>query len=112
MKELAQAIPVLAPQLLGAVDRLFDLLPLARNHYYHPAMKGSWSIKAVLPTIAPELEYSNLTVAHGGMAQDAYLDLIGNELSDTDKVELRKALLAYCEQDTLAMVRINSRWKA
>ena len=51
-------------------------------------------------------------MAHGGMAQDAYLDLIGNELSDTDKVELRKALLAYCEQDTLAMVRINSRWKA
>lgn len=108
MKELAEAMPDLAPQLLAAVDRLFDLLPLARNHYYHPAMKGSWSIKAVLPTIAPELDYSNLTVAHGGMAQDAYLDLIGTELSGADKVELRKALLAYCEQDTLAMTKINA----
>lgn len=106
MKELAEAISDLAPQLLAAADRLFDLLPLARNHYYHPAMKGSWSIKAVLPTIAPELDYSNLTVSHGGMAQDAYLDLIGSELSDSDKVELRKALLAYCEQDTLAMVKV------
>lgn len=106
MKELADALPELAPQLLAAVDRLFDLLPLARNHYYHPAMKGSWSIKAVLPTIAPELDYSNLTVSHGGMAQDAYLDLISTELSDADKVELKEALLAYCEQDTLAMVFI------
>ena len=106
IKELAEAYPDLAQQLLGAVDRLFDLLPLARNHYYHPDMKGSWSIKAVLPTIAPELDYSNLAVAHGGMAQDAYLDLIGNDLSDADKVELRRALLAYCEQDTLAMVKV------
>ena len=73
-------------------------------------MKGSWSIKAVLPTIAPELDYSNLTVSHGGMAQDAYLDLIGKELSETDKVGLRAALLAYCEQDTLAMLRIAKNW--
>ncbi len=106
MKELAEAMPDLAPQLLAAVDRLFDLLPLARNHYYHPAMKGSWSIKAVLPTIEPELDYSKLTVSHGGMAQDAYLDLIGADLSDVDKIELKKALLAYCEQDTFAMLKV------
>lgn len=106
MKELAEAFPDLAPALLAAVERLFDLLPLARNHYYHPDMKGSWSIKAVLPTIAPELDYSNLAVSHGGMAQDAYLDLIGNELSGVEKVELKKELLAYCEQDTMAMVKL------
>ena len=106
MKELAEAFPDLAPALLAAVESLFDLLPLARNHYYHPAMKGSWSIKAVLPTIAPELDYSNLAVAHGGMAQDAYLDLIGNELSVVENAKLKDNLLAYCEQDTLAMVKV------
>ena len=110
MKELAEAFPDLAPALLAAVERLFDLLPLARNHYYHPDMKGSWSIKAVLPTIAPELDYANLTVSHGGMAQDAYLELIGTEFTDVEKAELRKALLAYCEQDTLAMVKIQQRF--
>jgi len=112
MKELAEAFPDLMSVLLAAVDRLFDLLPLARNYYYHPAMKGSWSIKNVLPTIAPELDYSNLAVAHGGMAQDAYLDLIGNELSGAEKTELRKALLAYCEQDTLAMVKIGQKFRS
>jgi hypothetical protein len=29
--------------------RIVDLLVLARQHYYHPSMKGSFSIKAVLP---------------------------------------------------------------
>lgn len=106
MKELAEAFPDLAPALLAAVESLFDLLPLARNHYYHPAMKGSWSIKAVLPTIAPDLNYSNLAISHGGMAQDAYLNLIGKELSDSEKADLKKSLLAYCMQDTLAMVRL------
>ena len=112
MKELAEAFPDLALQLLAGVNRLFDLLPLARNHYYHPAMKGSWSIKAVLPTIASELDYSNLTVSHGGMAQDAYLDLIGDEMSPEDKAVLQNGLLAYCEQDTLAMVKIARNWSA
>ena len=111
MKELAEAFPDLAPALLAAVDRLFDLLPLARNHYYHPDMKGSWSIKDVLPTIAPELDYGNLTVSHGGMAQDAYLNLMGTELSYAEKLDLRRGLLAYCEQDTLAMVAIIRDWR-
>lgn len=111
MKELAEAFPDLAAQLLSAVDRLFDLLPLARNHYYHPAMRGSWSIKAVLPTIAPELDYSNLSVSHGGMAQAAFLELIGAELSEGDKTELKTALLAYCKQDTLAMIKLQNAFK-
>ena len=110
MRELAAEYPDLASQLLAAVDRLFDLLPLAREHYYHPAMKGSWSIKAVLPTIAPELSYDNLTVAHGGMAQEAYLDLIGAKLTTAEKAPLEAALLAYCEQDTLAMVKVLHRF--
>ena len=32
---------------------MVDLLPIYRNHYYHRDMRGSWSIKAVLPTVAP-----------------------------------------------------------
>ena len=39
--------------------------------------KGSWSIKAVLPTVAPELDYSGLGEVRDGIgAQGAYLELI------------------------------------
>jgi hypothetical protein len=63
---LARAFPDLADPLRAVADRLFDLLPLTRAHYYHPAMKGSWSIKAVLPTVAPDLDYGALGEVRDG----------------------------------------------
>jgi len=53
MAELAGAFADLAPALSEAMERIVDLLPLARQNYYHREMRGSWSLKAVLPTIAP-----------------------------------------------------------
>ncbi|MDP3183088.1 MAG: DUF2779 domain-containing protein, partial [Desulfobaccales bacterium] len=44
MQELAEYYPDLAPALEAAIDRIVDLLPIAREHYYHPDMRGSWSI--------------------------------------------------------------------
>jgi hypothetical protein len=107
LKELAERFPDLAAVLLAINERIFDLLPVMREHYYHPAMKGSWSIKAVLPTIAPELDYSNLSGAkNGGQAQDDYLNLI-NPKTDVEKREsLRNGLIAYCGRDTEAIVRL------
>ena len=112
MKELAQDFPDLAVPLLAAVERLFDLLPIARNHYYHPEMKGSWSIKKVLPTIAPELNYANLEVGDGGMAQDAYREAVDPGTPEGRRLQIRAAMLEYCKQDTLAMVKIAHAWSA
>lgn len=106
LQESAEAFPELAPRIQSIIDRLFDLLPLSRDHYYHPDMLGSWSIKAVLPTIAPELSYEGLTVAHGSAAQEAFAEILAPETSEEGRAELRQALLEYCERDTLAMVRI------
>ena len=106
LKESAEAFPDLAPRIQSIIDRLFDLLPLSREYYYHPEMCGSWSIKAVLPTIAPELGYEGLAVAHGGAAQEAFAEILASETSEARREELRQGLLAYCERDTLAMVRI------
>lgn len=106
MQELADYYPDLAPTLSAAIDRLVDLLPIAREHYYHPDMRGSWSIKAVLPTIAPDLAYDNLEVANGGMAQEAFAEIMHAETSPERRQQLHDALLLYCERDTLAMVRI------
>lgn len=83
--------------------RLVDLLPLTRNHYYHPDMEGSWSLKAVIPTVPGGSDYSDLgEVQEGGAAQLAYAEAIAPETSPRRKVELRDALLKYCERDTEA----------
>ena len=106
MQELAEYFPDLESSLTAIIKRLVDLLPIAREHYYHPDMRGSWSIKAVLPTIAPDLRYDNLEVANGGMAQDAFTEIMQAETLPERRQQLRDALLTYCERDTIAMVRI------
>jgi hypothetical protein len=106
LKEMGDAFPEHKATIEALMPRIFDLLPLMRNHYYHPDMKGSWSIKAVLPTIAPDLSYKALTVGHGGAAMEAFAEMMKGETTPERRAELYQALLDYCELDTLAMVRI------
>ena len=69
ISQLAERFPALANPLLDINARLVDLCPIARSRYYHPRQHGSWSLKAVLPAVVPELSYDNLDgVQDGGMA--------------------------------------------
>lgn len=106
ISELAELYPDLAAPLLAINTRIVDLLPIARAHYYHPDMQGSWSIKAVLPTIAPDLVYGELAVSGGMEAQDAYREIVHPQTSAERKAELTQGLRDYCTLDTLAMVRL------
>jgi hypothetical protein len=107
ISELAQRYPDLALSLLNINDRVVDLLPIARNRYYHPNQQGSWSIKAVLPAAVPDLSYDQITgVQDGGMAMEAFVEAISPDTTRERKAEIEGQLLAYCQLDTLAMVRL------
>ncbi len=107
LRALAERFADLKPALDGIVDRLTDLLPVTKANYYDPRMLGSWSIKAVLPTIAPDLDYAALgEVQDGQAAQTAYLEAIAGETTADRREEIRAALSEYCRYDTLAMVRL------
>ena len=47
----------------------------------------------------------------GGAALTAYARLQFEEMKEYERAEIRKALLKYCELDTLAMVMIYEGWK-
>ncbi len=107
IKELIQQFPQHTEDLSAILARIADLLPIARNRYYHPSQHGSWSLKAVLPAICPELSYGDLDeVQDGGLAQQAYLEAITPETATTRREGIRKQLLDYCELDTLALVKM------
>lgn len=107
IRELAERYPRLAQPLLALNERVVDLLPVARKHYYHPSQHGSWSIKAVLPALCPDLRYGDLGgVQDGGMAMNAYLEAISPETSPERKAQIEEQLLDYCRLDTYAMVRL------
>lgn len=109
-REMAAWFPHKAAALNAIVERMVDLLPIFRDFYYHPAQMGSWSIKKVLPTIAPELDYADLEVSNGGMAQQAWREAAHPDISPERKQQLRAAMLKYCERDTWAMVKL-ARWR-
>lgn len=105
--ELAERFPRLRHALLAINARVVDLLPVARERYYHPSQQGSWSIKKLLPPIAPDLCYDNLDgVQDGGGAMQAYLEAIAAGTGLARKRAIEGQLLEYCKLDTLAMVRL------
>ncbi len=107
IRELAERYPEFKDQLLAINNRVVDLLPIARNYYYHPSQNGSWSIKKVLPALVPGLSYENLEgVKDGGMAMDAYLEALHPTTSAERKAIINRQLLDYCKLDTYAMVKL------
>ena len=85
------------------------MLPIVRGHVYHPAFAGSYSLKAVLPALVPELTYEGMTVANGQDAGLAWESLIRGGLDQVERNRIKTALLDYCGQDTLALVRLLER---
>ena len=140
---------------------MVDLLKCVKMYYYHPMMRGSNSIKQVLPTILNVSEYlqtkylsplefginlKNMVIIDilsdkkvndpykllkpinidyksddiyldrgeirdGGAAMIAYAKLQFTQMDEAQRDNITKALLSYCEMDTLAMVLIFEHWK-
>ena len=173
-KELCQFIRTIT-QSAGSSDEqwegsrsMIDMLELVKRYYYDPLMKGSNSIKQVLPAILnssrflqekyiqpiygaedgiPSYNFTNWRwieiydrkvidpykllprmftdisekdfellcdsdeLRDGGAALTAYARMQFEEMSDYERSEIEKALLKYCELDTLAMVMIYEGWR-
>lgn len=106
LKELAEDFTKYKKQIENRLARIKDLMmPFQKKQYYTPEMKGSYSIKAVLPALVPDLSYDDLEIADGGTASRAFESLYFEE--DNKKIkEIREQLINYCGMDTMAMVRI------
>jgi hypothetical protein len=87
------------------------LLPVVRNHVYHPKFAGSFSLKDVLPALVPEMTYEGMPVANGQDAGLAWESLLRGNLGQPERDRVEKALRAYCGQDTLALVKLVERFQ-
>jgi hypothetical protein len=106
LKALAEQFPRKRKRIMSMIDNVRDLMvPFRNRDAYHWQMQGSYSIKKVLPAFVPEMSYDTLEISDGGMAMEAWHLMCAAE-SAKELATLRRNLLAYCEQDTLAMVRL------
>ncbi len=105
LRDLAAALPDRAGALRAIAERLFDLLPAVRDTVYHPGFRGSFSIKTVLPALAPGVSYADLPIADGQTAALRYV----RALATDDPKERRRIfadLSAYCARDSLALAEL------
>jgi hypothetical protein len=81
-------------------------LPVIRAHVYHSELRASYSLKWVLPALVPDMTHEGMEVAEGCEAGLAWEKMIRADDKSEERKRLKDALLAYCKQDTLAMVRL------
>jgi predicted RecB family nuclease len=111
IRELQQAVPELAAELAILEAKLIDLHPVVKNCVYHPDFRGSFSLKAILTPLVPELTYNDLVIVDGRVAsvEIARLLFVADRIPREERDRVRQELLDYCERDTWAMVKLVGR---
>lgn len=107
IKELAELFPAKKKRLLSVTDKMIDLIePFKSRCIYSWKQNGSHSIKDVLPAFVQGMSYEGMEIANGGKAMEAYHQMCAMADRPAELAKIRTALLQYCEQDTLAMVKL------
>jgi hypothetical protein len=95
LSDLALWLPEFSGRITKIQQRLWDLLPIVRDHVYHPEFGGSFSLKSVLPALVPQMTYEGMEVGDGQAAGLARESLIGDDCSEAERQRKQKALLDY-----------------
>lgn len=106
LKEMAVVFPEHSDWLEQTRSRMVDLLtPFKSFAYYHPAQKGSASLKAVMPAVTGS-GYKDLDIDNGQIASILYLSAIYGEMPEAEKTKILTDLEKYCGRDTEGMIWI------
>ena len=100
LQSLMGLFPQLAEGFTSIEERLLDISDVFKNlHYYHPAFKGSFSLKNLMQVLLPEYSYDG--IVSGLAAMDEYDQFLGEE-NPIHRELLKTRLIDYCEMDAKA----------
>ncbi|HEY8905064.1 MAG TPA: DUF2779 domain-containing protein, partial [Rhodoferax sp.] len=112
IRELARHFDDLAPALEAVLPRIVDLFQMARAHYYHPVMAGSWSFKSISRAVAPDRAQGiacDLAGCEGvgePSAQATFARSLQRGLQDVLRQQLHAALQAHGQRQTEVLCRL------
>ncbi|MFC2056936.1 DUF2779 domain-containing protein [Chloroflexota bacterium] len=111
LREMGLAFPEYSDWVEQVCNRLVDLLaPFSNFHYYHPAQKGSASLKKVLPAITGK-GYDDLAINDGQVASFTFLAATFGDMPAAERSKVMENLELYCGRDTEGMIWIVERLK-
>ncbi|MFC1948945.1 DUF2779 domain-containing protein [Chloroflexota bacterium] len=103
---LGRAFPEYNDWIQDLLGRFIDLWePFRKFWYYHPAQKGSGSLKAVMPSLTGR-GYEGLDIAEGGFASVEYQRVTYGDVPEEERSRVRADLEEYCGRDTEGMIWI------
>ncbi len=106
-KRMAEIHPQFADFCLNMNERIYDLMDIFQKQWYaDPKLKGSYSIKNVLPLFAPDFSYNELEIGEGATAMTSWFEMVYENAETSKKETIKENLLRYCEMDTMAMLKI------
>ena len=97
-------LAVLYPQYLKDINifksKIIDLAePIKKGNYYHPNMKGNFTLKSIAPLVNQEAGFNNLDIQSGVSAMYIYESLLEQNVIEGEHI--KQQLIDYCEMDAL-----------
>lgn len=112
-REMGRIYPEYSEIMSKANKRVLDLGEVfSKQMYVDYRFKGSWSLKNILPVMAPELSYKELEIGNGTKAMQEWKRLVYEKVHPKEKETIIDNLLKYCALDTYAMIKIMESLKS
>lgn len=109
IKNLIKVCPEFSNELNSLIERLADLEAIIRNSFYQSSFHGRTSIKKTLPALVDNMSYGGMEISNGDSAMAVFGLMALGKYENREAKVMRKKLLDYCKQDTLAIVKLHER---
>lgn len=111
LNQLAELYPEYAKDIARLKSKIIDLAePIRKGNYYHPDMKGNFSLKSIAPVVNQEAGFDKLDVQSGIVAMYMYEGLGTQNAIEAESA--REQLIDYCEMDALITYQLLSFFRS
>ena len=100
LNQLAVLYPEYLKDINNFKSKIIDLAePIKKGNYYHPDMKGNFTLKSIAPLVNQEAGFNSLDIQSGISAMYIYESLLIQNAIESEQT--KQQLIEYCEMDAL-----------
>ena len=110
LNQLVELYPEYRKDIADLKNKIIDLAePIRKGNYYHPEMKGNFTLKSIAPLVNQEAGFHSLEIQSGISAMYIYESLLVQNLIEAEQT--KQQLIDYCEMDALITYQLLNFFK-
>lgn len=111
LNQLAELFPEYNKEIARLRSKIIDLAePVRKGNYYHPDMKGNFSLKSIAPVVSQDDGFEKLEIQSGIVAMYMYEGIGAQNAIEAETA--RQQLIEYCEMDALITYQLLSFFRS